>query len=176
MSIQPGTPLAGLSLAQVRKLSPCKESYDRVSAILPKRGKITAAQAREAGCTLDDLVWLASALARTDKSVERRLRHWMADCAERVLHIYERDCPNDSRPRDAIAAARDYADGRIADAAWDAAWDAAGVAARDAAGVAAWDAARDAAWDAEKQWQFDRLILWLAENEPEALTLAKGGK
>lgn len=34
------------------------------------------------------------------------------------------------------------------------AWDAAGAAAGDAAG------------DAEERWQFDRLVLWLSEEEP----------
>lgn len=24
----------------------------------------------------------------------------------------------------------------------------------------------DAAWDAEEQWQFDRLIAWLSDDEP----------
>lgn len=31
---------------------------------------------------------------------------WAADCAERVLHIYEDQCPGDTRVRDAIKAAR----------------------------------------------------------------------
>ena len=56
--------------------------------------------------------------------------------------------------RGPIEAAR-----RDADAAGDAAW--------AAAGAAAGDAARAAAWDAEQAWQFDRLILWLGDNEPQ---------
>ena len=191
-----------LTLAAVRKLNPCSESYARVSAILPKRGKVTAAQARDAGCTFDDLLWIASKLALKNKAIERRLRHWAADCAAHVLHFYERDHPNDMRPRNAIKAARDLADGLIdgaarsdaAGAAWAAARDAAAAAwaaaaARAAARAAAWDAARAAwaaardaaaaaaawdaafaraaAWDAEQQWQFDRLVLWLSEDEPE---------
>ena len=80
---------------------------------------------------------------------ERTQRLWAADCAERVLPIYEEAHPGDDRPRLAIAAARDFAEGRITDAADTAAWD----AARDAADTAAWDAARDA----ERRWQADRL-------------------
>ena len=34
-----------ITLAAVRKFNPCTESYTRISAILPKRGKITAQQA-----------------------------------------------------------------------------------------------------------------------------------
>ena len=98
-------------------------------------------------------------------NIDRGLRYFAADCAEHVLWIYERDYPNDQRPRNAIQAARYFADGRIGDAAWaaaraaawDAAWaaarDAAWAAARDAAWGAARDAARDAAWAAEQKWQ-----------------------
>lgn len=92
---------------------------------------------------------------------ERTAQLFAADCAEDVLHLYERDYPNDDRPRRAIQAARDFAEGRVSEAAtaaaraaaWvaaraaarDAAWDAAWVAARAAARDAAWNTARDAA-------------------------------
>lgn len=70
---------------------------------------------------------------------ERTAWLFAADCAEHVLHLYTQAYPNDSRPRDAIAASRAYAKGMIAAAAWDAARAAAWDAARDAA-TAAWDA------------------------------------
>ena len=44
-----------------------------------------------------------------------------ADCAERVLPLFEQRFPNDDRPRKAIAAARNYAYAADADAAADAA-------------------------------------------------------
>ena len=84
-------------------------------------------------------------------------RLFAADCAERVLPIFEREYPTDDRPRKAIAAARAFARGEI-DAA---ARDAAGAAAWAAAGAAAWDAARAAAWDAERRWQTRRLLAYL---------------
>lgn len=114
---------------------------------------ITAAQAKEAGCTLTDLVWAASALARRDKDVERRLRLWMADCAARVLHIYER-AETSEAPRNAIIAARQFARGEI------------DGAAGAAAGDAALGAARVAARDAEEAWQLDRLVAWMSDVEP----------
>ena len=85
-------------------------------------------------------------------------RLFAADCAEYALHLFEREYPDDKRPREAIEAARRFALGEIddaaRDAAWDAAWAAARAAARDAARAAAraaaWDAARDAAWDAAR--------------------------
>jgi hypothetical protein len=80
---------------------------------------------------------------------------WLAaaDFAEAVLPIFEAKHLNDDRPRLAIRATRDYANGLIDAAARDAAGAAARAAARaaacwDAARAAARDAARDAAWAA----------------------------
>lgn len=162
----------GLTHKQLKALDPCEEEFRAVTKVLggPRKwnGKlITAQQARDAGVSFDNIVWAASSVARSDKQVERRLRHWMADCAARVLHIFEKECPGDDRPRKAIEAARLYADGKIGVAAWDAARAAAGDAARAAAWVAAWDAAGDA----EEAWQFDRLCEWLSDTPPEPLAL-----
>ena len=190
----------GITYAELKALRPCE---DRLRASARRFGgarkwgsrKITAAEAVAAGVTLDDLVWVTSALARRDAELERRLRLWMADCAARVLCIYESKAPHDTRPRDAIVAARRFARGEIgvaaraaaraaawvaaraaagaaagaAAAAGDAARDAAaaGDAARDAAGVAARAAAGDAAGDAEEQWQLQRLVAWLSDDEPD---------
>jgi hypothetical protein len=38
---------------------------------------------------------------------------WAAACAEHVLHLFERDEPSDGRPRDAVGAARAWADGEM---------------------------------------------------------------
>ena len=38
---------------------------------------------------------------------------WAAACAEHVLHHFEQQVPADPRPRQAIAAARAWADGRL---------------------------------------------------------------
>jgi hypothetical protein len=99
---------------------------------------------------LDDTLWAFRAVEGKDKEI----RLFAADCAEMVLPIYEKEYPDDDRPRKAIQAARDYANELISveqlAAARDAAvaaWAAAG-AARDAAWAAARDAARDAAWAA----------------------------
>ena len=99
---------------------------------------------------------------------DRTARLFACDCAERVLPIFEKHVPNDSRPRKAIEAARKYAGGEISAeelaAACDAARAAARAAARDACDAArdacdaARDAAWDAAWDAEKKWQTERLM------------------
>ena len=107
------------------------------------------------------------------------------DCAERVLPLFEREYPDDQRPRQAIETARKWAHGKAtleevhaaahaaayaaadaaADAATDAAYDAIYAAARaayDAADAAdAVDAAYDAIYAAdaaEKEWQQKRLM------------------
>lgn len=161
----------GMALAltydEVKALGPCPDRWVEVSRALGGKAgwngkKIDAATARAAGITFDDLVWVASAVARADADVERRLRLWMADCAAHVLHIYERT-ESSTAPRKAIIAARAFARGEIDDAAR--------AAARAAAWDAAWAAARDAAWaaawDAEEAWQFDRLVAWLSLDEPD---------
>ena len=169
-----------LTLPQIEKFDPCKDDFARVQDLLAKhKGKrITASMARKAGCTFDDIIWVASVVSLNDKDVERRLRLFKADCAARVLHAYEKQYTDDDRPRKAIIAARQFARGEVDEAAawaaawaaWDAAWDAAWAAASDtawAARDAPWAAASDAASDAEREWQFDRLIARLSAKEPE---------
>ncbi|MBV8940752.1 MAG: hypothetical protein JO240_03365, partial [Solirubrobacterales bacterium] len=38
---------------------------------------------------------------------------WAADCAERVLELFEAEAPEDSRPRDAIVRTRAFARGEL---------------------------------------------------------------
>ena len=134
-------------------------------------------------CTIDQLpTWLGPAIweAETegetidagDKTVARRARvtrrltAWndrtarlfAADCAEHVLPIFEAAYPNDSRPREALAVARRFADGEATREELTAARDAASAAR--AAGDAGRDAARVAS-DAEHRWQGGRLATYL---------------
>ena len=120
----------------------------------------------------EDKIWL---LCRNEFVSEQNLRLFACDCAERVLPIFEKEYPEDNRPRKAIETARLFANGEATqkemDAAWAAARDAAWAAARDAAWDVAWDAAwaaraaaraaRAAAWDAEQKWQINKLSEYL---------------
>ena len=138
------------------------------------RGKLVACERGLHVCTADQLVlylgpviwrvevdatrpvldagdkWVVSRARVTERVEawdERTARLFAADCAERVLPLFERVRPDDPRPREAIAVARRYADGLAADqerAAGAAAWDAAGAAAEAAAGAAerSWQSAR----------------------------------
>jgi len=96
---------------------------------------------------IEDAVWAL----RTVEGHDREIRLFACDCAEIVLHIYEKAYPGDSRPRRAIEVSRMYAEEKTTlkelDAARDEAWFASWAGARAAAGDAAWTAARGAVWD-----------------------------
>ena len=79
---------------------------------------------------------------------DRTARLFAADCAARVLHLFEYCCPGDMRPHRAIDVARAFAAGRATVEDLAAARDAAKAAAERAARDAPWDAVWDAAWDA----------------------------
>ena len=121
----------------------------------------------------------ARLVRRVETWNERTARLFAADCPERVLPLFEKERPNDARPREAIAVARRFAVGEATReelaaacaAAWaarDAAGDAARAAARAAAGAAARDA-WDAAWAAETAWQRERLAQYLSGAALDAL-------
>lgn len=69
---------------------------------------------------------------------------WAADCAERVLALFEAALPQDERPRSAIDACRAWAQGKLTMSKARAASFAAHAAARDAGQDAAAAAARAA--------------------------------
>jgi hypothetical protein len=128
------------TLAAIRAQSPCENGWRTLLAHLGK----TAADDEPLPLLtvldsngLDDALWVLSCAMPDD----RLARHFQAWCAEQVLHLFERERPNDKRVRDQIATLRnDRADAAAMDAARAAAWATAWAAAR-----AAGDAARDAA-------------------------------
>ena len=75
---------------------------------------------------------------------QRSLAFWAADCAERVLPCFEKEYPEDDRPRQAIDAARAWALGEIKVGEARAAALASHAAARSADNPAARAAARAA--------------------------------
>lgn len=92
----------------------------------------------------DKIVVRRARIVRQLPWTDRTARLFACDCAERVLPIYERECPGDNRPRRAVDVARLYAEGKATDEELAAASAAASDAARAAASDAAWAAARDA--------------------------------
>ena len=142
------------TLAKIREHKPCKSGWVKLDKSLGGTKSyglhtpVKFSQIAESN-GLDDAVWCLRSICPEH---EKEVRLFAADCAESVLHLYEKEY-DDTRPRDAIQAARDFANGLIDDglraAAWaagDAAGDAAcSAAARIAARVAARAAARGAA-------------------------------
>jgi hypothetical protein len=82
---------------------------------------------------------------QTLSEAERRLvAAWAADCAERVLWLFEAEHPDDGRPRDAIARTRAFSRGELDTAAEIRRRFGGGSAARNASSPAAAAAARAA--------------------------------
>jgi hypothetical protein len=141
------------TLAAIRAQSPCENGWRTLLAHLGK----TAADDEPLPLLtvldsngLDDALWVLSCAMPDD----RLARHFQAWCAEQVLHLFERERPNDKRVRHQIATLiNDRADAAARAAARAAAGAAARASARAAAraaraaGAAAL-AARDAAWAA----------------------------
>jgi hypothetical protein len=140
------------TLNKIKAHSPCKNGWNKLLNHLGKKQvddePLSIATIIKSN-GISDAVWALRAVEGKDKEI----RLFAADCAESVLHIYEKKYPNDDRPRKAIQAARDYANGVIGKDELDAegeaaraARDAEGEAARDAEGAAAGYAARAAKW------------------------------
>jgi len=119
----------------------------------------------------------ARLVRKLDNWNERTERLFACDCAERVIHIFEKQYPKDKRLRNTINTSRNYANGKASKeelyaalaaalataraAAVAAALAAAGAAALATARAAAVDAAGAAAVDAECKWQVKRLWEYL---------------
>ena len=150
-----GTWTPGAWMPKVKgKLMPCERGYHicrRQDLIYWLEEAIFEVEYR--GVIVEDdqkcVVREARLLRKIETWDEKTVRLFAADCAEKVLPIYESEYPDDDRPRKAIQAARDYANGKIKKAARSAAWSAAlsavESAALSAAESAAWSAALSAA-------------------------------
>ena len=148
------------SFALLKKAGACVDRYTFLAKALggiTKYGKDTPIDLLTTLETngVDDCLW---ALQATVEDASRITELIIADVAESVLYIYEREYPTDKRVRECIQARRAYANGEIDAAAW----------------AAARAAARDAAWDAEVEKQKAILRKHLAEDVPTAKASAKG--
>lgn len=142
------------TLAEIRAASPCEEGWRKLLRHLGKTAAEAKADTAEIplsvvldGNGMDDALWVLDCAICN----QRIIALFAADCAERVLPIFEREMPGDDRPRRAIEAARDQ---NLSASARGAAWEAACASARAAraarasARAAAWASARAAAWAA----------------------------
>jgi hypothetical protein len=115
--------------------------------------------------SLNDLFWL---ILREEFISEENLHKIAIYAAKLVLPIFEKEYPDDKRPRQAIKAKEMWLKGKISDGeldiARDAAWDAIRNAVRDAASAAAGTAARTTAWATARAaaWATARAATWTA--------------
>ena len=58
-------------------------------------------------------IWVVRSPQTLSEADRRIVAAWAADCAERVLGLFETEAAGDSRPRDAIARARAFARGEL---------------------------------------------------------------
>ena len=183
----------GKWMPAIKDIRPCERGYHFVNIEqLPQWLGPTLYEIEVRGQIIHQADKSVAEQARLIRKVEtwndKTLRLYAADCAERVLGLYEKQYPKDDRPRKAIQAARDFANGLItkdaaAKAATNAAYaayaanvanaayaaDAAYAAAANAAYAAAYATAYAAAYPAyaaadaaaEREWQFKPLKHYL---------------
>ena len=119
----------------IKDISPCSRGYHFVTLEqLPRWIGPTLYEVEVRGQIIHESDKSVAEQARLVRRIEtwndKTLRLYAADCAERVVSLYEKDYPTDTRPRKAIQAARDFANGKItaeelnaaANAAYDAAY------------------------------------------------------
>lgn len=115
------------------KLGACNDAVEWV-------GDKTRAQAWEQCVRPDWMLWLI----RKEKLLsDKHLRLLACDFAEEVLPIFEKERPNDDRPRKCIEVAHRYALGMATEEEQDAAWAATGNAVAAIAAAAPGTAARE---------------------------------
>jgi len=132
------------TLYRLRKHHACKDRYDHlVSKLGPEWGDQQPINLRKIlrYNGIADCLWAFRAVTKHPEG-DQVMRLMAADFAEAVLPIYESKYSLDDRPRRAIQAARDYANGKITAKKRVAAGAVARTAARAAADAATWAAAR----------------------------------
>ena len=140
------------TLNKIRKCKPCTNGWEKLLISLNK----TQPDDEPLALTyildsngLNDAIWCLRALP--DKHRDKIVL-FTADVAERVLPIYEKQHPNDFRPRQAIQAARDFIDEKIDKKTLDAAVSGAWAAWAAAADVQAARAAAQAVLAVRAVW------------------------
>ena len=154
-----------VTLNQLNKWSACSSGYKKVIAAVgndfDKDSAIKLIDIlKHKSSDLSDVFWCIEHMELTPDQ-ERDFRLLACGYAERVLPIFEKECPDDNRPRECIEVAKRYAVGDATEeerAAADA-------AAAGAAGAAARAAARAAAGAAERKTQEEMLMKLLLRYE-----------
>lgn len=90
-----------IRISWLRERRACKDQVAAVQAEWGESHELTRDTMIRAAELRLDLGWLAEQLL-----ARRPLQLYLADCAERVLHIYEANHPNETAPQELIAAIR----------------------------------------------------------------------
>ena len=137
--------MKNLTIMDVLRMRPC-EGYgtDRVKGLWAGRESLTPLEILGLDIPIEDRFWV---VLRYDTIGQKLCDEIACDIADHVLPIFEREYPDDKRPREAIEITRLHIAGK---ATGD---------ARAAAG--------DAAGDVEMQWQSERVRAILNRAEPE---------
>jgi len=104
-----------ITLAILRKHQPCTEGWSKLLRTLGSR--FPTDKPIDFGVILesngiDDALWaLRGVMPEQEADRDRLARLFACDCAESVLHIYEKEFPEDKRPRESIRVARAFAVG-----------------------------------------------------------------
>jgi hypothetical protein len=150
----------------------------------PEGKEIYFADMLSAGVDLDYILWGIRTVPNEHQGYAMKLVQYFAcDCAEHVLHFYERIYPDDKRPHEAIEATRKFVRGEIDATVLDAASEAGRTAAREAIrDVNSADelSAREVAWAAvyaadtiNSPWRAARTTAWHAVNTPACSSMIK---
>ncbi len=139
--------LKKVTVQDILSWDPC-DGYteEKIKELFGRKKYLNVKQILDLDIPAEDRLWV---VLRPEMIPEMIIHEFLCQVAESVLPIYEKEYPDDKRPRNAIETKRRWINGEATDeelaAARVAARDAARVAARDAAWVAAWAAARAAA-------------------------------
>jgi hypothetical protein len=137
-----------------------------------------------AGVDLDYILWGIRTIPKDYQDYAIKLAQYFAcDCAEHVLHFYERIYPADKRPHELIEATRKFVRGEIDATVLVAASEAGRTAASEAIrDVNSADelSAREVAWAAvyasdtiNSFWRSARITAWHAVNTPACASMIK---
>lgn len=139
------------TLAILREHQPCPERWGKLLRHLgkdyPTDKPIDFSTIIESN-GLEDALWgLRGVMPEQEKDRDRLARLFACECAEAIISNFEKEYPEDKRPREALICARQFANGERSSAEMGAARSAAWSAASSAAS----SAARSAAEAAQKQ-------------------------
>ena len=128
-----------MNLLEIKDLRPCIDGWENLIEHYPNWEGAPLDFLKLEHISVEEKQWL---FLREEYVPKRELHLYACLCAEQVLHIFEKEYPDDKRPREAIEAKRLWLDGKISDDALDSASASARASASDWDSDWNWDSAR----------------------------------